>query len=102
MMHWIELIVDVAELALPLAAVAAIVALYSLSAGKRCACTECVYLGVLLLVSAVTIRTVVVDHCCWLPHTSSLGAMVLAGVLRRPTDEEDAMSAESAQPSNFF
>lgn len=87
MERMIEAIGYGATILVPLLALWAIASLYSLQTGRQCAVTECVYYVVLLLVSGVTLRTILADDSCWLVHTASLCAMVIAGVMRRPQDE---------------
>lgn len=75
----------------PLLACWAVASLYSLKSGTSCNITECAFFLSLLLIAGFTVRTVVADDGCWLIHTTSLGAMIIAGVLRRPGDAVDAL-----------
>jgi hypothetical protein len=68
----------------PALALWAIIGLYSMKSGSHCSVTEMLYFCVLLFVSGFTVRTILVDDGCWLAHSASLGALVVAGVLRRP------------------
>lgn len=63
-----------------------IACLYTIRSGCRCTASECVFFGVLLLVAGATIRTVVACDNNWLLHTSSLGVMIVAGSMKRPSE----------------
>ena len=67
-----------------------ITCLYTQSAGCRCCVTEGAYFLTLLIIAGVTIRTIMVNDHCWLVHTVSLGAMTVAGVMRRPVTEVES------------
>lgn len=71
----------------PLIAIWAVISLYTLKSGMRCRITEYCFFFSLMLVAGFTIRTVAINECCWLQHTATLGAMVVAGALRRPAVE---------------
>lgn len=76
----------------PLIALWAVMGLYTLRPGKKCCVTESAYFLALLLNAGVTLRTVTINHDCWLVHTLSLGVMIVAGVMRRPAESELQLS----------
>lgn len=80
----LEFVASFPGLIVPALALWAIVGLYSLRSGCHCPVTEILYFCVLLFVSGFTVRTVVVEDGCWLAHSASLGALIVAGVLRKP------------------
>ena len=55
---------------------------------KQCQVSQTTFFAVLLLISALTIRTVAVNDGHWLIHTSSLSLMIVAGVLKRPSAQD--------------
>lgn len=91
---FIEAVVYYCGLMVPVLALWAIAALYLQQADEPCGTTQFLYFGALLLISFVTLRTVASNDGCWLVHTSSLGVMIVAGVMRRPA-ESPAMAAGS-------
>lgn len=92
----IDVVVFCSSVLVPLLAVWAILGLYTLRSGCQCHVTQFLYFFVLLFVAGLTIRTVLANDNCWLIHTSSLGVMIVAGVLRRPGYEQhDAPLAAS-------
>ncbi len=80
----IETIVFFSPLLVPMLALWAIAALYSQCTGAECQATQFLYFGTLLVVSFVTLRTIANNEGCWLVHTSTLGVLIVAGVMRRP------------------
>ena len=49
---------------------------------------DALYFTVMLVIAALTWRTMSLNDPCWLIHTASLGTMIVAGVLpRRSADE---------------
>lgn len=84
MEHLVELLAGCAGFLVPAVAIWATACLYTMQAGSRCPVTECVFFVALLAISCVTIRTVMANDYYWLLHTSSLGAMIVAGVLKKP------------------
>jgi hypothetical protein len=80
----VESIASFPSLLVPMLVLWAIVGLYSLRSGAQCTATQVLYFAILLFVSLVTVRTVVADDGYWLPHTASLGTLIVAGVMRRP------------------
>ena len=82
--QFIEGIASWASVLVPLLAVWAIVGLYTQKAGCQCIATQILYFSMLLFVAGLTIRTVMIDDECLLVHTSTLGMMVVSGVMRRP------------------
>jgi hypothetical protein len=91
----IEGVVDYAGFIVPLLALWAIAALYSLRTGCQCIATQLLFFSVMLLISGITVRTVMSDDGCWLVHTASLGMMVVAGVMRRPEVESPEFATDS-------
>ena len=89
MLQLFESIVDCSGVLIPFLALWAIASLYTARSESESHSTQAVFFGALLFIAVVTIRTVMVDEGCWLLHTSSLGAMIVAGVLRRPATEDD-------------
>ena len=83
----LESVSYVAALLVPAIALWAIACLYTQAAGCKCHATEVGFFAALLMIAAITIRTVLVDDGCWLIHTSSLGVMIVAGVMRKPSVE---------------
>ncbi len=83
----IDCVTYCSALLVPLLAVWAITCLYVLRSGYSCHVTQVVYFAALLLIAGITIRTVIADDGCWLIHTTSLGIMIVAGVMRRPAEE---------------
>lgn len=83
----LESVSYIAALLVPAIALWAIVCLYTQASGCKCHVTEVGFFAALLLIAAITVRTVLVDDGCWLIHTSSLGVMIVAGVMRKPTVE---------------
>ena len=86
MEQFIDGIASWSSVLVPLLAVWAIAGLYTQKAGCQCAATQILYLAVLLFIAGLTIRTVIVDDECLLIHTSTLGVMVVSGVMRRPEE----------------
>jgi hypothetical protein len=74
-------------LLVPMLAVWAIAALYTQCSGSECCVTQYLFFGALLFIAGMTVRTVTTDDGCWLIHTTSLGAMIVAGVMRRPASQ---------------
>ena len=91
----VELVCVCSGLIVPLIALWAVTSLYTLRAGKKCCATESAYFVALLLIAGITLRTVTINHDCWLVHTLSLGVMIVAGVMRRPAPESDLLQPES-------
>jgi hypothetical protein len=75
-------------LVVPLLAMWAIACLYTLRAASLAWATQLIYFLVLLAVAALTVRTMMANDGCWLIHTSTLGVMIVSGVMRRPSDNE--------------
>ncbi len=81
----VELFVVWTGVLVPFLSLWAIAAIHVLKAEQlRGPAVESLFFFVLLIVSAATVRTVVIDDGLWLVHSTSLCAMVLAGVMRRP------------------
>ncbi len=83
----VELFVVWTSVLVPLLAMWAIATIYMHKPNHPGIAVESLFLFVLLIVSAATLRTVVVNDGCWLVHSTSLSAMILAGVMRRPLDQ---------------
>ncbi len=84
MEHLIECVASWANILVPLAAVWAVVGLYTQKTGCQCVATQILFLAILLFVAGITIRTVMLDDESLLVHTSTLGMMIVSGVMRRP------------------
>ena len=80
---------SLAHFVVPLLALWAIVGLYTMKADSGCWVTQAGFFLAMLIIACLTVRTVVCDHGCWLIHTSSLGMMIVAGVMRRPPEYAD-------------
>ena len=50
---------------------------------------ERVYFASMLIVAAITLRTILADDGCWILHTGSLGFMVLAAAMPKPESAAD-------------
>lgn len=81
-------------LAAPILTMWAVVGLYTQQPTCKCPLPKFLFFLALLIVSGLTIRTVVVDDGRWLTQASSLGVLIVAGAMRRPSEHDDA--AESA------
>ncbi|QDV27075.1 hypothetical protein Q31a_54560 [Aureliella helgolandensis] len=82
----VEAILFSSAMLVPLMTVWAIFGLYTVKSGCQCPLTEMLYFAVMLFVAGFTVRTVMTDDSgCWLMHTASLGVMIVAGVLRKPS-----------------
>lgn len=75
-------------LAVPLLAMWAITCLYTTRAAHLAWATQLIYFVVLLAVAGLTVRTMMANDGCWLIHTSTLGVMIVSGVMRKPSDSE--------------
>lgn len=76
------------SLAVPLLALWSVACLYTLGVGRHAVATQLIFFLVLLAVAGLTIRTVMANDGCWLIHTSTLGVMIVSGVMRKPSDSE--------------
>ena len=76
------------NLAVPLLAIWSVACLYLLGTGRQAIATQIIFFVVLLAVAGLTIRTVLADDGCWLIHTATLGALIVAGVMRKPAENE--------------
>lgn len=72
----------------PLLALWAVACLYMGRTGCRCAISQIIYFVALLAVAGLTVRTMLANDGCWLIHTSSLGVLIVSGVMRRPVESE--------------
>jgi hypothetical protein len=86
----IECVVGCSGLFVPVLALWAVTALYTMRSGVQCTASQVLYFLALLIMAAMTIRTVIANDGCWLVHTSSLGVTIVAGVMRRPEAASDA------------
>ena len=75
-------------LVVPLLAMWAIAGLYIMRSGCQCMLTQIIYFMALLAIAGLTVRTVMANDGCWLIHTSTLGVMIVFGVMRRPAESE--------------
>ncbi len=92
----VDILANFPPLIVPMLALWAIVGLYSMPSGCHCGAAQVLYFSLLVLVSVITLRTISADDGHWLAHTSSLGIMVIAGVMRRPSAEPSPVDRESA------
>jgi len=52
---------------------------------------DALYFLVMLLIGALTWRTMSLNDPCWLIHTASLGTMIVAGVMPRRSQADEAV-----------
>lgn len=87
-----ECIVFCSGFIVPILALWAVACLYTRRSGIQCYASQIIYFATLLMISGLTIRTVMVDDCCWLVHMGSLGVMIVSGVMRRPSESDFLVS----------
>ena len=86
MQAFIEVVDFYSGALVPMLAVWAMGCLFMHRGGHGGYATHTCYFTVMLLVAGLTVRTMLANDACWLIHTSSLGVMIVAGVMRRPSD----------------
>ncbi|GIW97290.1 MAG: hypothetical protein KatS3mg111_0623 [Pirellulaceae bacterium] len=81
---WIDQATGWLDFLVPAIALWAVVCLHMQPRAEERNVSQAFYVFALLLVAALTVRTVTTFQACWLVHTASLGSMIVAGVLYRP------------------
>lgn len=79
----------------PLLSLWAVVALYTQRPGTQCYATQILFFGTLVLIACITLRTVSSNDSCWLVHTATLGATIVAGVMRRPSEQDTVLASDA-------
>lgn len=79
-------------LLVPALAVWAVIGINVYKAEAQRPVIDTLYFLIMLLIAALTWRTMSVNDSCWLIHTASLGTMIVAGVLPRREAADEAVN----------
>ena len=84
-----QVFVDWTALMVPALALWAVIGIHVYRSEGQSALVDALYFLVMVVIAALTWRTMSQNDSCWLIHTASLGTMIVGGVLpKRPVADD--------------
>lgn len=88
-----QVFVDWTALMVPALAVWAVIGIHVYRSEGQSALVDALYFLAMVVIAALTWRTMNANDSCWLIHTASLGTMIVGGVLpKRGENAEEAVN----------
>ena len=87
-----QVFVDWTALMVPALALWAVIGIHVYRSEGLALLVDVFYFLVMVLIAALTWRTMSVNDSCWLIHTASLGTMIIGGVLPKLDGSEEAVN----------
>jgi hypothetical protein len=87
-----QVFVDWTALMVPALALWAVIGIHVYRSEGQSALVDALYFLVMVVIAALTWRTMNANDSCWLIHTASLGTMIVGGVLPKRGGSDDTFN----------